>query len=130
MRAEQIVVSAGMAVVLLAVASSTMVGQSLPPTYSGPRSVISELETVVSVETLQERTSPPVTVVVSSSSMDGTEMGILAGGVLGVSMGAVVYSVIASDSQSGWQVQNALLASLFFGLIGASIGGIIGSAGN
>ena len=130
MRPEQIVVSVGMAVVLLAVASNTMVGQSLRPTYSGPRSVISELETVVSVETLREHTSPPVTAVAPSSSLDGTEMGILAGGVLGVFMGAVFYSGFVSSSESGWEVQNMLIASLFFGLIGASIGGIIGSAGS
>lgn len=130
MRAEQIVVCAGVAIVLLAVASSTMVGQSLRPTYSGPISVISELQTVVSVGTLQERTSPPTTVVAPSSSMDGTETGIIIGGVFGVILGGVLYTAAISTSESEWELKNMLLASLFFGLIVASIGGIVGSAGS
>lgn len=120
-------VTSGMVVVLLAVASSTMVAQSLRPTYSEPMSVISDIQTVVSIETLRERASPPITAGVPSSSMDRTEKGILAGGVLGVFIGAAAYSAFISESKSGWEVQDMLLTSLFFGLLGASIGGIIGS---
>ena len=123
-------VASGMVVVLLAVASSTLAGQSIRPTYSEPMSEISDLQTVVFVETLDERISPPVAVVLPSSSLDGTEKGILAGGVLGVFMGAAAYGVVASGSESGGEVQNMLMASLFFGLLGASIGGMIGSTGN
>ena len=119
--------TSGLALVLGAVISSSMVGQGIRPTYEGPPVTAFVLWVEARAVAPQERTSSLITTTVTSSSLDGTERGILVGGAAGAVMAGVLYTLAISSSEDDWELENMLFASLFGGLIGASIGGILGS---